>query len=127
MRYKVKLELASSREFADGNRDCGYDLLAPLDADGRLDIEAWQRRRHDNWVRRFRPAQEDGWGRLWHDRLGWFLVFGYGIDSEEAVLEDEDAPFALGKEISIIEYDGHARRFHVAAVIPEGRSLESAA
>lgn len=127
MRYRVRLELASSREFADGNRSCGYELVAPLDADWRLDIAAWQRRRHDNWVRRFRPLQDDGWGRLWHDRLGWFFVFGYGIDSEEAVLEDEDAPLAPGTEISLIENDGRMRRFYVAAVTPEGLSLESTA
>lgn len=127
MRYRVRLELASSREFADGNRDYGYELLAPLDPDCRLDIAAWQRRRHDNWVRRFQPAQEDGWGRLWHDRLGWFFVFGYGIDSGEAGLEDEDAAFVLGGEIWIIGDDGRARRFYVAAAIPERLPLEPAA
>ena len=38
----VRLELARTKEFPDGNARCGYEFIAPLTADGHLDAEAYR-------------------------------------------------------------------------------------
>ena len=37
----IRLELARSKEFPEGNARHGYVLKAPLTADGHLDVDAW--------------------------------------------------------------------------------------
>jgi hypothetical protein len=118
MRFRVLLELASCREFPDGNRECGYDMLVPPTADHRLDLDGWQRRRHGNPVRRF-WREQDARGELRHDRDGWFLAFGWGEDREEAVFARAETCFAAGERVAITEYDGQTRLYRVVALSPE--------
>ncbi len=124
MRYRVRLELASCREFPSGNSECGYDLLVPLTDDHYLDLDGWQRRRHGNPVRRF-WVERDARGELRHDRYGWFLAFGHGEESDEAVFAREEMRFAAGEQIAIIEFDGQTRVYRVVALLPELRPSEA--
>ncbi len=119
MRYHVTLTLARSREFPLGNPRCFYELLVPLKEDRRLDLEAWNRHRSGNHARRFGFALGEGWGELKHDREGWFLAFGHGEASEEALFAETDRSFALGEAIPIIEWDGQIRIYRVVALAPE--------
>ena len=38
MLRRVRLELARDHEFPDGSRERGYDFIAPLDANGHIDL-----------------------------------------------------------------------------------------
>ncbi|HEY9344563.1 MAG TPA: hypothetical protein VIQ53_04575, partial [Inquilinus sp.] len=42
---RIRMELARTPDAPEGARDCGYELIAPLDPDGYLDAEAWRARR----------------------------------------------------------------------------------
>jgi hypothetical protein len=119
MRYRVVLELATSREFPSGSSACGYEMILPLAADCRLDLAAWQRRRHGSPVRRFWHDQREQHGELRHDRDGWFLAFGHGEETDEAVFEPDHEPFVSGTGIAITECDGQTRLFRIVALVPE--------
>ena len=122
MLYEVKLELAHSREFPNGNTAFGYELMLPLTSDHRLDYRAWQQHRHGNSVCRFSAQGRVAW-QLKHDRHGWYFAFGYGEARDEAVLRRDDDRFIVGECIPITEFDGQTRIFglsklsesHVAA------------
>jgi hypothetical protein len=50
---RIVLHLARSKEHPEGSSRHGYDLVAPLDAAGRLDAHAWREARARCRVRRF--------------------------------------------------------------------------
>jgi hypothetical protein len=122
MLYEVRLELAHSREFPNGNSACGYELMLPLTSDRRLDYGAWPQQRHGNRVCRFWPKEE--WrGELKHDSHGWYFAFGYGEARDEAVLRRDDDRFIVGEWIPITEFDGQTRIFRVVEVERKPRPL----
>lgn len=120
MLYKVKLELARSREFPQGNSECGYELVLPLTEDRGLDLQAWRQRRDGNSARRYWRNDGEARGELKRDREGWFLAFGYGVARDEAIFRGDDLRFAIGEQISIIEFDGQTRVFRVLEAEPLG-------
>lgn len=106
--------------FPDGDEHRGYTIVAPLDGDGRLDVEAWRTARKSCTVRRFSPDQEeiaDGW--LTHRGSHWHFRY----DEEE---EGPDEPlFRLGEHVmrtgeyvTVQEQDGDALVYRVADVQP---------
>jgi hypothetical protein len=118
---RVRLELARCQEFPDGSPERGYEFVAPLAADGRIDVGTWRRRRKDCWVRRFWRGQDDEHGHLVHTR-GRRWAFHYDLESEPA--DDESGYrfdshlFKLGEYVSITEHDGVTRPFKVVQVDP---------
>ena len=69
MLRRVRLELARDHEFPDGSRERGYDLVAPLDAKGHIDFDAWKALRDRCRVRRFWAHEREeigGVGRVDH-------------------------------------------------------------
>ena len=41
----IRLELARSKEYPQGSSDFGYEVVAPLTADGHIDPEVWRQHR----------------------------------------------------------------------------------
>ena len=41
----IRLQLARSKEFPVGSARHGYDIVAPLDKDGHIDLELWRKHR----------------------------------------------------------------------------------
>jgi len=88
----VRLLLAREPGHPSGDRDEGYDLLVPLDLEGRLDPADWKAHQAQCRVRQFRAGQEDRIGRLRRKPGGqWYF------DYEEGDLDDEIG-FRLGEE-----------------------------
>jgi hypothetical protein len=112
------LELVSSREFPGGNDACGYEMMLPLAPDCRLDLSAWERQRYGNGVRRFWLQQKEQHGRLRHDQDGWFLVFGHGENTDEAVFQSNRESATAGSRVAITEFDGQTRVYRVVALAP---------
>ena len=52
MLQRITLNLARTMDHPDGSAGIGYELVAPLDNDGRLDAEGWRTRRKECRVRR---------------------------------------------------------------------------
>jgi hypothetical protein len=61
---RVRLELARDKEFPNGSPAHGYEFVAPLGKDGKIDSAEWQRRRDECLVVRFWGATEHEHGRL---------------------------------------------------------------
>ncbi len=55
----VRLLLAREKDHPEGERDEGYDLLVPLDAEGRLDAAEWKTHQALCRVRHFRTDIAD--------------------------------------------------------------------
>ncbi len=119
---RIRLNLARSPEFPAGSSHHGYEFVAPLDADGHIDAEAWRTERDKCWVRRFWAGEADQLGRLVHKPGGseharW--VFDYDPEREE---DDEPGfrfashAFSPGEYVSIRDEDGEMHTFQVAAV-----------
>ena len=113
----VRLELARTHDFPGGSSDCGYEFIAPLDAKGRLDAEAWRANRARCTVRRFWLDQAEENSELLHTRGGrWVFSYRPGADDDEPIFKFDRHAFVPGEYVSITEHDGVTRPFKVVSV-----------
>lgn len=94
--------------FPEGDDNHGYVLTAPLDKDGRLDLDLWRAHKQACTVIRFSPDEDeraDGWlshrGSHWH--------FRYDEEDEgpdEPVYRLGDHMLRVGDYVTIHEADG---------------------
>lgn len=117
---RIHLELARDHDFPNGSRAHGYDLVAPLDAEGHIDPEEWQSNRDRCRVRRFWEGEDDEIGHLIR-KPGGNWAFHYDIHGDE---DDDETGYRLsehvfkpGEYISINEHDDVLRTFRVTSVI----------
>lgn len=61
---RIVLHLARCHDFPEGSAAHGYAFVAPLDAQGHLDVEAWRGAREACIVRRFWGEESDRLGHL---------------------------------------------------------------
>jgi hypothetical protein len=122
MLQRITLTLARTKEYPEGSTRIGYEILAPLDGDGRLDAEAWSARRKECRVRRFRPGEPDGHGVLMH-RAGGAEGATWTIDYNAERADDDEVgyrlgshSFKLGDYVSIRDEDGDMQTFRVTDV-----------
>ncbi len=116
---KIRLELARGKEAPEGNPNCGYEFIAPLDAVGHFDEGAWRQHRADCLVRRFWQNADDEHGTLVHTRgRKWVFSYAPGEDDDEPLFKFDRHTFKAGEYISITEHDGVARTFRIAAIMP---------
>lgn len=121
---RIRLNLARSKEFPSGSDEHGYEFVAPLDADGHIDVELWRKYREHCGVRRFWDGEDDEFGRLVHkpgsvEHARW--VFDYdetAEDDDEAGYRFGNHPFRNGEYVSIRGEDGHMHTFQVVSVEP---------
>ena len=117
---KIRLELARDSDFPDGSRHHGYELVAPLDAEDRIDPAVWSRQRARCRVRRFWGGEDDEIGHVVR-KPGGAWAFHYDINGDEG--DDEtgyrfgDHPLRIGEYVSIREHDDdRLRTFRVVSV-----------
>ncbi len=115
----IRLELARDPDFPFGSQEHGYEFVAPLDAGGQIDAEAWRQARDRCRVTRFWRGEDEQHGHLIHTR-GRAWAFHYDLDGDP----DADEPgyrfdshlFREGEYVSIREQDGSLRTFKVVSV-----------
>lgn len=91
----VRLLLAREKGHPAGERQEGYDLLVPLDRDGRLDAREWKTHQAACRVRRFDENGDVRIGRLRRKPGGqWYFDYEEG-DS------DDEIGFRFGEERSV--------------------------
>ena len=123
---KIRLELARTKEEPEGNPNCGYEFIAPLDTAGHFDAEAWLKHRKDCIVRRFWQKADDEHGMLVHTRgRKWVFSYAPGEDDDEPLFKFDHHLFKAGEYVTVTEHDGVARPFRIAAITP--LSVKSAA
>jgi hypothetical protein len=113
----VRLELARTAQFPEGSSDCGYEFIAPLDGQGRLDVAAWQTHRARCTVRRFWLDEPEEQGELVHTRGGrWVFSYAPGAEDDEPIFKFDRHSFVPGEYVSVTEHDGVTRPFRVVSV-----------
>lgn len=118
---RVQLTLARSKDFPSGSPLIGYDLIAPLDRDGHIDLDAWRQTRADCMVRHFSTDEKDKIGMLVHKAGGRHGRWVFDYDIETSADDDvgygfETHSFIPGEYVSVLGPDGKQRTFAVNAV-----------
>ena len=67
---KVTLNAARSKEFPEGSIRHGYDFIAPLTDEGRIDLDAWKAHRGQCFAHRFWADEPTLQGLLVHHAGG---------------------------------------------------------
>jgi hypothetical protein len=115
----IRLELAREPGSPYGDAATGYDIVAFLDEDGRLDLTACRAHAEQCHVRRVKDDATLATGRLRHT-VGnrWMLDFD-DVDAEDATgFRFGEERFVPGEYVSIIEADGDPRTYGVQRVGP---------
>ncbi len=119
---RIRLILARSKAFPVGSTRHGYEFVAPLDADGRLDPGTWRRHRENCRVRRFWNGEDDEHGWLVHRPGGttahWLFYYEKPLPDDEAGYRLETHRFRNGEYVSIRDEDGEMHTFQVTSVEP---------
>lgn len=98
----ARLVLAREKGHPAGDDDEGYDLLLPLDIDGRIDAREWKENKSGCRVRHFRAGRDDRIGRLRRKPGGqWYFEYADGEINNETVFRLSEERFVAGEYISI--------------------------
>lgn len=118
---RIRLELAREPGHPEGDRGIGYTIVAPLQGDGRLDVELARSHRDDCSVVKFHRGADSEFGHL-RRRPGGSWSFHYELPDES---EDDDPAYRLeqhrfvpGEYVTIAEDEGGAHTYRVITVEP---------
>jgi hypothetical protein len=105
---RIRLNLARSKEFPSGSAQHGYEFVAPLDGQGHIEAQLWQKYRTHCGVRRF-WGREESFGHLVHKPGGaeharWAFHYDPAPDEEEAGFRFGSHIFAPGEYVSIRDH-----------------------
>jgi len=116
---QVRLERARDHEHPEGDRRIAYVLIAPLDADSRIDVASWRHHKEACRVVRERPDGEDNLGHLVHGPGGsWRFHYDVTADlTDEAGYHFGDEKLEPGEYLSIRGSDGE-HSYRVVSVQP---------
>jgi hypothetical protein len=115
---RIRLELAREPRHPEGDARIGYSVLAPLDKDGRIDVETARAHKEECRVVRFHADREHEDGYL-RRRPGGSWAFHYEFDDGGG---DDDPGYRLGEhrfvhgEYVTIEEDEGVHTYRVARV-----------
>ena len=113
----IRLELARTPAFPEGNPACGYEFRAPLGADGHIDADEWRAHKHDSTVHRFWQGEDDEHGHLIHTRhRTWAFSYAPGEEDDTPFFRFEAHSFVPGEYVAITEKGGEAYPFKVVSV-----------
>lgn len=119
---KITLHLARTKEFPDGSIRHGYEFVAPLDGNHRIDAEMWQKHKAACTVHRFWADEEPLHGHLVHragGNKGATWGFDYNIrtdDDDEAGYRFGDHAFVPGDYVSVRDPEGDLHTFKIVTV-----------
>lgn len=114
---KVRLRLAREQDHPQGSDQHGYDLVMPLDRNGRIDAPLWKVHRELCRVVHYRSNEEHDVGHLIR-RPGGQWAFHYdvkGDDMDASGYKFADERFVVGEYISVIE-DSQPHTYRVITV-----------
>ncbi|HMK80518.1 MAG TPA: hypothetical protein VK438_12760 [Xanthobacteraceae bacterium] len=122
---RIRLNLARSKAFPAGSARHGYEFVAPLDANGHIDVELWRKHREHCGVRRFWGDEQET-GHLLH-KAGGNEHARWVFDYDGGAAEDDEAGYRFGRHafrpgeyVSIRDEDGEMHTFQVVSVEPAG-------
>jgi hypothetical protein len=98
---QIRIALAREPGHPEGDTGFAYVIVAPLDANDRIDPKLWWEHREACRITRFRPDQDDQHGHLVHRGNGW--AFHYADTPDEVGFHFADERFVPGEYVSINE------------------------
>jgi hypothetical protein len=113
----IRLELARTAEYPEGSAQCGYEFVAPLDAEGHLHLESFKKQKDKCRVHRFWAGEKVQTGALMHlghDR--WVFSYEPGQEDDEPAFHFDRHQFVPGEYVSVTEHDGVRRPFKIVSV-----------
>ena len=110
---QIRIELAREAGHPEGDTGYAYVIIAPLDADDRIDPKLWREHREACRVARLRPNHEDEHGHLVHRGGGW--AFHYADVPDEVGFHFADERFVADEYVSINE-GGKMHTYRVVSV-----------
>ncbi|MEF2551288.1 hypothetical protein VQ042_07900 [Aurantimonas sp. A2-1-M11] len=114
----VRLELAREKGHPDGDSRYGYDILVPLDTEGRIDPAEWKPHQAACRVRHFQEGQTDLIGRLRRKPGGtWYFDYQEGPADDEIGFHFDQERFVPGEYVSI-RRGGDTHTYQVKKVGP---------
>jgi hypothetical protein len=115
-RIVMRLARNPGGEFA-GDDHRGYTLVAPLDAAGKLDADAFAKEAKACTVHRFAPDEDPVDGVLGRRGAQWFFDYGEDEDlADEPVYRLGDHVFAVGEYVTVTDEDGTPLTYKVTEV-----------
>ena len=112
----VRLLLGREPGRPEGDREDGYDLLVPLDANALLDPAEWKRHQEKCRVRRFLHGSPDRIGRLRRKPGGeWYFDYAEGAEDDEIGFHLGRERFVSGEYVSV-KRAGAMHTYRVASV-----------
>lgn len=120
MLKKVVLHLSRTADYPNGSGEHGYGVVLPLDDDGRLLPDIWEKHQDDCTVHRFWRGEEDEHGLLIQmEEGGWAFSYDPKSDyDDEPVFRLDAQTVSPGEYISVTGHDGEDRPFRVDSVRP---------
>jgi hypothetical protein len=116
--HHIRLELAREPGHPVGAPDEGYDIVVPLDAEGRLDGDALKTEPSRGHVRRFSGNETVGAGQLRHGPGGrWVLDMDQGEADDAVGFRFADERFVAGEYVSLSLPSGEQHTYVVARVV----------
>lgn len=103
---QIRIELAREPGHPEGDTGVAYVIVAPLDANDRIDPVLWRQHREACRIARLRPDQRDDHGHLVHRQVdSWaFHYDDAGVnDADEVGVHFSDQHFVTGEYVSINE------------------------
>ena len=110
---QIRIELAREPGHPLGDPAVAYLIIAPLDADDRIDAKLCREHREACRITRFRPDRPDDHGHLVHRGSGWALHYAEAPD--EVGFHFADERFVSGEYVSINEA-GKLHTYRVASL-----------
>ncbi|WP_434723537.1 hypothetical protein [Mesorhizobium sp. RIZ17] len=112
----IRLLLTREKGHPEGEREEGYDVLAPLTDEGRLNADEWKSHKGFCRVRRFRTGEDDLIGRLRRKPGGqWYFDYAEGDRDDEVGFHLGEERFVTGEYVSIAR-NGSMHTYQVARV-----------
>jgi hypothetical protein len=110
---RIRLELAREKGHPDGSAQDGYEVIAPLTKEDRIDAALWMQYRDVCGVVRFRANEEHRRGHIVH-RPGGTWAFHYDDSVEDdAGYHFQDERFQIGEYVSV----GDGRLQHAYRIV----------
>jgi hypothetical protein len=114
---QIRIELAREPGHPEGDSAVAYVIIAPLDADDRIEPALWRGHREACRIARLRPDHQDDHGHLVH-RQGGSWAFHYDADAktpDEVGFHFADQRFVTGEYVTINE-GGKLHTYRVVSV-----------
>ena len=114
---RIRLELARTEDYPQGDAGQGYDFIVPLNSAGHIDANEWRKSRSACTVRQFEAGFVVRQGLVRHVGHGWRFDYDHlSQQDDEAFFKLDRHVLAPGQYVSIKEPGGQMRPYRVVSV-----------